>query len=334
MTFSEAKMLFIITGMTGEIATKAKELFKAKNLKTIGKSEIEHPTRTWTNKVELPNIKEAKWDYEYEINEKTVRLSKSSFIDAINDECNAVISISSENSKTISEIKSAFDVKTIFVYIEEKTLESTIKKIGTISQKDIERRLNIGSKLKKMYLENISLYDNMVVYDEQANGFSLDDALKQLEAIIDKSIIKEKYEIELPYKGKKPYAFVSYSHHDRDTVLPILEELRKKGCRIWYDEAISAGEMWVQTIATKVDNCSQFIVFSSKNSTNSRYVALEVFEAQKKNKPMLRVKIDDSEFQSGIEMLLNAVQHLDIYDIRFDEKLFDAIEKQVADKKN
>jgi hypothetical protein len=83
-------MLFIITGMAGEIATKAKELFKAKNLKTIGKSEIEHPTRTWTNKVELPNIKEAKWDYEYEINEKTVRLSKSSFIDAINDEWDTI----------------------------------------------------------------------------------------------------------------------------------------------------------------------------------------------------------------------------------------------------
>lgn len=325
-------MLFIITGLTGEIAKKAKELFKSKNLRIIGKSEIEHPTRTWKHKKNEEDLKDSEWDYEYEANEKTVRLKKSSFVEAINGDYDAVINISSKDPKTINEIKSAFDVKTIFVYIEEKTLEMTMKKNLNIPENDIQRRLGIGYDLKKMYLNNIKLFDRMVVYDEQANGFGLDDAIKQLDIIIDEGLKEEKCGIELPYKGKKPYVFVSYSHHDKDMVIPILEELRKKGCRIWFDEGITAGDMWIHTIATKVDNCSQFIVFSSQNSIKSKYVELEITEAYRKDKPILRIKMDDYQFKPGVEMILGGVQHLEIYDMNFDEKLFDAIEKQIVDR--
>ena len=34
----------------------------------------------------------------------------------------------------------------------------------------------------------------------------------------------------------------------------------------------------------------------------------------------------------GVEMILGGVQHLEIYDMNFDEKLFDAIEKQIVDR--
>ena len=43
------------------------------------------------------------------------------------------------------------------------------------------------------------------------------------------------------YRGEKPYIFVSYAHVDSETVLPIAEELHKRGYRVWYDEGIEAG---------------------------------------------------------------------------------------------
>ena len=40
------------------------------------------------------------------------------------------------------------------------------------------------------------------------------------------------------YTGLYPYAFMSYSHKDEARIKPLIEELQKVGCNIWYDEGI------------------------------------------------------------------------------------------------
>ena len=70
---------------------------------------------------------------------------------------------------------------------------------------------------------------------------------------------------------EKPYIFISYSHRDRDTVLPIIKELYESGWKIWYDEGLTIGDRYDETLETRVRKCTAFLLFVSKNSMNSRY---------------------------------------------------------------
>ena len=57
------------------------------------------------------------------------------------------------------------------------------------------------------------------------------------------------------YEGNEPYVFVSYSHKDSDRVQPLIQELKERGFRIWYDAEIEAGSEWPEYIARRLLNC-------------------------------------------------------------------------------
>ena len=54
------------------------------------------------------------------------------------------------------------------------------------------------------------------------------------------------------YEGAEPYIFISYSHADREHVLAIVMEMKKRGYRVWYDENIEAGKQWTAELAEKI----------------------------------------------------------------------------------
>lgn len=118
----------------------------------------------------------------------------------------------------------------------------------------------------------------------------------------------------IAYEGKDPYVFVSYSHKDIDTIFPIIAQLKKKMCRIWYDEGLHAGESWNDSIAEHLLNCSQFIVFISPDSITSKYVMSEINYALSKNKNIIPVILRKTELSAGLEMMLGTIQFLDITD--------------------
>ncbi len=70
---------------------------------------------------------------------------------------------------------------------------------------------------------------------------------------------------------EKPYIFISYSHKDRDTVLPILRDLYEEGWRVWYDEGLTIGDCYDETLEARVRGCAAFLLFVSRNSLNSFY---------------------------------------------------------------
>lgn len=65
---------------------------------------------------------------------------------------------------------------------------------------------------------------------------------------------------------EKPFVFISYSHKDRDEVLPIIKRLYEDGWRIWYDEGLTIGDRYDETLEEHVKNCSVFLLFVSGNS--------------------------------------------------------------------
>ena len=58
------------------------------------------------------------------------------------------------------------------------------------------------------------------------------------------------------YEGTENYIFISYAHKDSDRVMPILEELRDEGYRIWYDDGIAPGSEWPENIAQHLDGAA------------------------------------------------------------------------------
>ena len=70
---------------------------------------------------------------------------------------------------------------------------------------------------------------------------------------------------------EKPFIFISYSHRDRDEVLQIIKTLYESGWKIWYDEGLTIGDRYDETLEEHVRNCSAFLLFVTEHSLNSYY---------------------------------------------------------------
>ena len=75
---------------------------------------------------------------------------------------------------------------------------------------------------------------------------------------------------------EQPYIFISYAHRDSERVFQVLEELDKKGYRIWYDDGIAPGSEWPEYIAEHLNRCSVFMAFVSPESIDSSNCRREV----------------------------------------------------------
>ena len=93
---------------------------------------------------------------------------------------------------------------------------------------------------------------------------------------------------------EKPYVFISYSHRDRDTVLPILKALYESGWRIWYDEGLTIGDRYDETLEEHIRDCSALLLFASGNSLVSRYCREnEIPWAIGYGRPIVRCLLDE-----------------------------------------
>jgi hypothetical protein len=90
------------------------------------------------------------------------------------------------------------------------------------------------------------------------------------------------------YEGDEPYVFVCYSHEDTGAVYPEIAWLQMQGINVWYDEEIAPGELWSQEIADSLDRCSQFFVFITPRSAQSRHCLNEVQYAVSHGKQTVR----------------------------------------------
>jgi len=92
---------------------------------------------------------------------------------------------------------------------------------------------------------------------------------------------------------EKPYIFVSYSHRDRDAILPILKTLYEDGWRIWYDEGLTIGDKYDETLEARVRECAVFLLFDSGNSARSRYCReKEIPWAAEASRPVIRCLLE------------------------------------------
>ena len=113
----------------------------------------------------------------------------------------------------------------------------------------------------------------------------------------------------IPYKGRKPYIFISYAHADSERVWPILNRLAADGFRFWYDEGIDPGTEWADDIQHYLARCTYFFAFLSRSylaSDNCKDELHQARESQVKNR--LLIYLDDVQLEGGMALRNSRLQ--------------------------
>lgn len=96
--------------------------------------------------------------------------------------------------------------------------------------------------------------------------------------------------------------------------------MHEAGMHLWYDEGITPGSRWSESLANAIDSCSVFLVFISNNSVQSENCRNEIDYALKHQRPFVTVYLDDVELPPGLELNLGNRQA--IVKSRFSDELF------------
>lgn len=86
--------------------------------------------------------------------------------------------------------------------------------------------------------------------------------------------------------------FVSYSHHDRDRVIEIVEGLKRSRVAVWWDDDLPPGRTWDDQVEAALEKASTVIVVWSRGAIASENVKDEAYYAREENKA-LPVRLED-----------------------------------------
>lgn len=106
------------------------------------------------------------------------------------------------------------------------------------------------------------------------------------------------------YRGDDAYVFVCYSHADADVVFPEISELNQHGINIWYDEGISAGDNWRDSLANAIVSAERLVLYVSRASTASENCMKEVSYAVEHKIPVICVYLERADLPPGLNLYL------------------------------
>ncbi len=84
----------------------------------------------------------------------------------------------------------------------------------------------------------------------------------------------------------------SYSRQDAELVVPLLDALKSRGVKVWFDKNIPGGALWEETITRNMRRAKAVIFFASKASLASDRCFDEVSAARTLKKPIIPVLVD------------------------------------------
>lgn len=122
--------------------------------------------------------------------------------------------------------------------------------------------------------------------------------------------------------GTAHAVFVSYSHANAETVLPIVETVEERGVSIWIDrDEMRAGQGWAGQIVRAIKASERFCLMCSAQAFASDHVRREVYLADKYGKDMVPIRLDGAEMPEDIEYFLIGKQWVDLNALEEDERL-------------
>ena len=114
----------------------------------------------------------------------------------------------------------------------------------------------------------------------------------------------------IPYEGRDPYIFFSYSHKDSDRVYPLLEQMVRDGYRVWYDDGNHPGDDWLENIGQHLNNCHLCLAMMSQNSEESHNCKKEVSFAVQCDKKLMAVMLEEFAMTIGMRLQLSTIHYL------------------------
>ncbi|MBR2888926.1 MAG: TIR domain-containing protein [Oscillospiraceae bacterium] len=332
-------MLYIIYGLTTVVTKTTLIYFQGRGIRVIDKLTWlgPNPRVQASNPIaRLATEEEVRaCDYIYENHGRLVGFHSEALNSAVYGRDDALLTFSSQDLSFLRELKTAYGdhVAIIYAFIEDRALEALTNALPFPGAQKLER-LAMGRTIKERFLAERELFDEVVLFTGEGTHFDLEHLQAQYAFIINKYNEREKELVPLPYRGTDPYIFVSYARKDKDTILPLLRFLNQNGCRVWYDDGIAGGDNWKTTLASRIEHCTQFLLFSSQAATESVWTRREISRALKfpSIRRIVTVRLDDARFDDGIEWPLEDYQQLSIHRQNFQQVLLDAIVPEVIER--
>jgi hypothetical protein len=126
--------------------------------------------------------------------------------------------------------------------------------------------------------------------------------------------------------------FVSYARQDRDRITSVVEGLRLLGNDVWFDEELSGGQAWWDTILQQIRECDVFVQAITPSSARSEACQSERRYAAGVGRPILPVFLEQlptSILPSDLAVL-QAVDYVDEAPERRAFRLAGALQKLPA----
>lgn len=131
-----------------------------------------------------------------------------------------------------------------------------------------------------------------------------------------------------PVSGQdEGFIFISYSHKDKELVYEDLWNMHERGFHFWYDDGITAGEVWNETVEQKIShpNCKLAIFFVSENTIASSAIRKEMELVKQNNKPFFTINTTELDVQDLIAGAISKKQirfaDMGLYASFFDEDI-------------
>lgn len=185
----------------------------------------------------------------------------------------------------------------------------------SMTQEELSTRIRNADTFCNLYMNEISLFDGIILYSGEDGPFPLTAVYRQYDEMIERSrkteqqLINQKY-VDIPYCGKDPYIFISYSRKDKQAILPILRRMQGMGYRVWYDDGVRGGQNWRKVIYEKIHDCTDFLLFCSEASMTSPYVEEEMDAADMAHRRIIPVLLDEKEYPFDKQVRLCRLEFL------------------------
>jgi hypothetical protein len=147
---------------------------------------------------------------------------------------------------------------------------------------------------------------------------------------VDRELTERVPSLPAPDRGDEPFFFVSYRRTDRDRVVPVIENVRSQGWRLWYDDEIAGGSEWNAVLEQRLAACSGVLLFLSQPAVESKYVRRELQFADTLDKPIICVQIELAELRHGLGLLLSQYQRISHGAPDFPSRLREALTQIVS----
>ena len=127
--------------------------------------------------------------------------------------------------------------------------------------------------------------------------------------------------------------FISYSRKDSERVNQFVDIFVNEGYSVWIDkDGIESGDQFKLIIVKAIEESKMVLFFSSEASNASTWTAKEIGIANARSKPIIPIKLDNSNYNRQVEFDLINNDFVDFSDGRANEAAMKKLLKSIARK--